>query len=211
MRLATLQTSSPKFEWGFDDTVEVSDLNWRSHSDVCGHFHPHVTVGMQSVAQLNEATYKEIATLIDGNFLKQTVRANELDGIRYVGFKPEDVMNFHVNSSEHDENAIKYANSIQFDQWEEIGRDPDFNWNERARMLLWVGNIKLHCSCPSFLYWGYQYICTVLDAAIYPEERFPRIRNPQERGVVCKHLNRVLRVLPFHSGSIAKELRRQFG
>ena len=211
MKLTTLQTSAPQFEWAFDDTVEVADLNWRSHSDVCGHFHPYVTTSMRSVATLNEATYKDIATMIDGDFLNQTVRANELTGIRYVGFKPLDVMNFHVDSSEKEQNAIKYANSIKFDQWEEIGRDPDFNWMERARMLLWVGDIRLHCSCPSFLYWGYQYICTVLDAAIYPEERFPRIRNPQERGIVCKHLNRVLRVLPFHAGQIARELRSQFG
>lgn len=166
---------------------------------------------MGDVRTVNETTYKELGQLIDGNFLNQKVRADQLTGIRYVGFKPDDIMNFHVNSSEHASNRIRYTNSIQFDQWEEIGTDPDFNFMERARLLLWVGDIRVHCTCPSFLYWGYQYMCTVMDAAVYPEERFPRERNPAERGIVCKHLNRVLRVLPFHNAQIASELKRQFG
>lgn len=159
---------------------------------------------------LTEATYKEIAELIDGAFLAQKVRADQLNGIFYRGFDGN-TMVFEVNSSEHEENRIRYRNLIEFDEWEQIGQDNDFNAAEKARMLLWVGNIKLHCTCPSFLYWGYQYMLNVLDSAIYPEQRPPKERNPNERGIVCKHLNRVLRVLPFYSGSIAKEFRNQFG
>ena len=210
MRVSNLHTQYPDFSWGMGCS-EGHVHNWRSHSDVCEAYQPYVQVRMPQVAALNEATYKDIGSMIDGNFLKQKIRADELDNVQYVGFKPDNVMNFHVKSSKHAENGIRYANSVMFEQWEEIGLDGDFNYPEKARMLLWVGDIKLHCSCPSFLYWGYQYICSVLDAAIYPEERFPRIRNPQERGIVCKHLNRTLRVLPFHSGSMAKELKRQFG
>ena len=198
--------------WGHDTAGVISEcVDYSRHSSVCEHYHPYISIPMQNVALLNEATYKDIGSLIDGNFLNQKVRADELTGIRFVGFEPDDVMNFYVDSSNKENNRIRYTNSIQFNEWDEIGSDPDLNFAERARMLLWVGNIKLHCTCPSFLYWGYQYMCTTLDAAIYPEERFPRERNPGERGIVCKHLNRVLRVLPFHSGEIAREAKRQFG
>jgi hypothetical protein len=213
MQVAGLQNRPVlRGQWGYSGSnTIVESVDYSRHSSVCGHYHPHVSIPMQSIATLNEATYKELGSLVDGNFLSQKLRSDELNGIRFVGFEPEDVMNFHVNSSKSSDNRIRYTNSIQFEEWDEIGSDPDLNFAERARMLLWAGNIKLHCTCPSFLYWGYQYMCTVLDAAIYPEERYPRERNPGERGIVCKHLNRVLRVLPFHSGEIAKETKNQFG
>ena len=47
---------------------------------------------------------------------------------------------------------------------------------------------------------------TQLDAAIVPEQRFPKIKNPQLKGVVCKHLLRTLKVLPFHLGDVAKAI-----
>jgi len=213
MQVAALQNRPVlQGQWGYNGTNTIMEgVDFHRHSSVCEHYHPYVSLPMKTVATLNEATYKELGQLVDGNFLSQQVRAEELTGIRFVGFEPDSVMNFHINSSSHTKNRIKYTNSIQFDEWEEVGSDPDLNFTERARMLLWVGNIRLHCTCPSFLYWGYQYMCTVLNAAIYPEERFPRERNPGERGIVCKHLNRVLRVLPFHSGEIAKEAKNQFG
>lgn len=170
----------------------------------------HQSVSLEDVRALNEATYKEIASMIDGNFLSQKVRADALDGITLSGFD-NNIMKFLINSSDYATNRIQYQCSVQFDEWDQIGPDPEFNYAEKARMLLWVGNIRLHCTDPSYLYWGYNYLLSVLDAAIYPEERKPVIRNPQERGIVCKHLNRILRVLPFYSGDIAKELKRQFG
>lgn len=204
--------SSPDYRWKFTENVQgLESLDWDSPRDVCQHFSPYVKTDISQVANINEATYKQLAQEIDGGFLNQKIRAEELRGAFFVGFKPENVMNFRVPSSEHDKNRINYINSIMFENWDEIGSDPDFDFNERARMLLWVGDIRLHCTCPSFLYWGYQSILTVLDAAIYPEERFPRIRNPNERGVVCKHLNITLRVLPFNNTAIARELKKQFG
>jgi len=196
--------------WHLGNTdVEPEQLVFEDRNGMVELLQPYATVDMAKYA-LNEVTYKELASGIDGNFLNQKVRADALKGIRYVGFD-DNVMNFMVNSSKFDENHIQYKVSIMFDQWDELGQDTSFNFAERARMLLWVGDIRLHCTDPSFLYWGYQYILTVFDASIYPEERPPRVRNPGERGIVCKHLNRVLRVLPFHSGEIATELKRQFG
>ncbi len=211
MQLKQLDSNKKCFHWDMEHThVEPHQLQFENREHMVNLFNPYVTVDMKQFSQINEVTYKEIAQLIDGNFLKQKIRADALTGIQLHGFDG-DMMNFLINSSEFDRNRIRYMNTIKFDQWAELGQDPDFNFAERARMLLWVGDIRLHCTCPSFLYWGYQYILSVLDAAVYPEARFPKIRNPGERGVVCKHMNRILRVLPFYSGVIARELKKQFG
>lgn len=210
MKVQALHEAKTNFKWDFLQAPEDLGCVYDMH-EAHKAFKPFVRVKLQEHNQLNEATYKEIASAIDPNFLNQRVRANALSGIRFVGFSDSNIMNFSVNSSKFSENRIRYVNSVLFEQWEEVGADPDFNFMERARLLLWASDIRLHCTCPSFLYWGYQYILTVLDAAIYPEERFPNIRNPGERGVVCKHMNRILRVLPFHSTEIASELKNQFG
>jgi len=211
MQLNQLDEHKDCIHWHLgNDDVTPDQLVFEDQKHMVDLLKPYPTVNMKEYSQLNEATYKDIASLIDGNFLQQKVRADALNGIQLIGFDGN-VMNFLINSSEIERNRIRYQCSVMFDQWDELGQDADFNFNERARMMLWVGDIRLHCTCPSFLYWGYQYICTVLDAAIYPEVRYPKIRNPGERGVVCKHLNRILRVLPFHNAKIASELKTQFG
>ena len=53
------------------------------------------------------------------------------------------------------------------------------------------GDIRVDCSCGRYLYW-FRYMCTVADIAIVPERAFPKIRNFRTRGIICKHLIRVL-------------------
>ena len=209
MQLNHLREDKPNFRWHIENH-NTTDLKLYDVEETCRVLEPYAWVNMQEYSYLNEATYKDIASLIDPTFLKQKVRANELQGLELRGFD-KNIMQFMINSSEHDENSIRYGCNVLFDQWDEIGQDPDFNFVERSRMLLWVGDIRLHCTCPSFLYHAYQYILTVLDASIYPERRKGVIRNPNDRGVVCKHLHRVLKVLPFYSGEIASEMKKQFG
>ena len=71
------------------------------------------------------------------------------------------------------------------------------------------GDIEVHCNDPSYLYYGWQYIGTQLGYALFPERRFPRIRNPGLQGTVCKHLFNVLQVLPFHITRIVRDMKRQ--
>lgn len=195
------------YEWDHDHDATCHSLDKR---DIVEAFRPCIRMNLKQNTIINEATYKEIALLIDGNFLRQKVRADALTGIRYTGFDG-DTMKFMVNSSEYVENRIQYLNQIKFDEWEEVGQDDELSNPEKARLLLWAGNIRLSCSCPSYIFWGYQYLQTVIDAAIYPEERKPVIRNPNERGIVCKHQVKVLKVIPWYLGNIATELKRQFG
>lgn len=208
MRLAEVRPA--QITW--DTRHDPHDHRECSHQvdEFCSHTGVHQCIRMEQVRGLNEATYKELAGMIDGNFLNQKIRADALNGIKLAGIEGN-TMQFLINSSEYAQNRIQYQCSVQFDQWEEVSQDTDLNFVEKARLLLWVGNIRLHCTDPSFLYWGYQYLLTALDAAVYPEERKPQVKNPDERGIVCKHLNRILRVLPFYSGDIAKALKAQYG
>lgn len=98
---------------------------------------------------------------------------------------------------------------VQFNEWDEQVKDTNINANEAARLLLWGANIKLHCHCPSFSYWGFNYILDQMDASIYHEDRYPHIRNPQLRGIACKHLIRTLKVLPFHLADMASQIKAQ--
>jgi len=50
---------------------------------------------------ITEATYSEIASLIDGNFLNQKIRADELQSANFLQFD-NDIMQFTVPSSEFD-------------------------------------------------------------------------------------------------------------
>jgi hypothetical protein len=70
------------------------------------------------------------------------------------------------------------------------------------------GNLALNCTCPSFLYWGYRYLLTKHDASIFPETRPPVKRNPYQRGIVCKHLNRTIKAFPFYSSDLANYIKR---
>jgi hypothetical protein len=199
---------SPSISWN----IGCHDHNPHecTHEEAFDRFQLSAHMNLREAQILNEVTYKELASIIDPQFLNQQIRADVLTGLE-LDSVTDDVLNFLVNSSEFTENRIRYKCSVSFDEWDETGSDPDLNYAEKARLLLWAGNIRLNCTCPSFLYWGYQYILTVLDAAINPETRNPVIRNPNHNGACCKHLNRVLRALPFYSGKIAKALKDQFG
>jgi hypothetical protein len=98
---------------------------------------------------------------------------------------------------------------IQFPEWFEQVNDDSINANEAARLLLWSGNVKLHCPCPSFSFYGFNYILDQMDASIYHEDRYPKIRNPNLRGVCCKHLRKSLKVLPFHLADMAQVIKAQ--
>jgi len=69
------------------------------------------------------------------------------------------------------------------------------------------GDILVHCTDPSWVYWGFKYIGTVDDYAVYPENRPPDINNPGKRGSVCKHLDNVLYTIPFNVAQIGKKMK----
>lgn len=68
--------------------------------------------------------------------------------------------------------------------------------------------IKVHCDCPAFHYWGYKYMAWKRGYGIQREVRPPIIRNPFERGFLCKHLYLVLGLFPTLKKVIASKFAR---
>ena len=165
------------------------DHNHYFHDDT-----PHV---------LDEAFYKDFMAEINPNNLPHRDYAPLIPYVRYVGTK-DNIMKYFVPNKYNGWNTF-----IQFMDWNEQMADMSLKPQEVARLLLWSGNIRVHCPCPAFKFWGSQYILTQLDAAIIPETRYPHIRNPSLRGIVSKHLNRNLKVLPFHLGDMAGAIKEQ--
>lgn len=69
-------------------------------------------------------------------------------------------------------------------------------------------NLLVYCNCPAFKWWGHQYIMTTTKSIIpgFENRVYPKVRNPQLKGKVCKHLYIVLQDLPKQSRKIYKSL-----
>ncbi len=156
--------------------------------------HPHI---------LDEMFYKDIMAEINPNNLPYRDYAPLIPYVKYVGTK-QNIMKYFVPNTYNGWNTY-----IQFMEWNEQVADESLTAPEAARLLLWSGNIRVHCPCPAFKFWGSQYILTQLDSAIIPENRYPHIRNPSLKGIVCKHLNRSIKVLGFHLGDMASAIKEQ--
>lgn len=66
------------------------------------------------------------------------------------------------------------------------------------------GDVKVSCSCPAFKYLGYDYISSSIDSKSgTKEDRYPKIKNPELGGIVCKHLDVILK--DFKKESIYKK------
>jgi hypothetical protein len=154
---------------------------------------------------LDEITGPDMLHVIDPRDLPHRDYEPLLKYVKYVETR-QNILKFFVPSPTRINAWNVY---IQYVEWEQQVRDTSLSAPEAARLLYWAGNIRVHCGCPSFLFWGYQYVLTQMDAAMVPETRYPHIRNPQLRGIVCKHLRRTIPTLGFHVGDMAKAIKQQ--
>lgn len=155
----------------------------------------------ESAERLDELTYKDIMKVISPNDLPHRDYSPLIKYVRYEEMR-KDIMKFFVPNHYNGWNTY-----IQFIDFNEQLKDLSINAVECARLLMWSSNIRVHCTCPAFKFWGSEYILTQLDAAIVPENRFPHIRNPYLKGIVCKHGNRTIKTLPFHIGDLASYIK----
>lgn len=173
----------------------------------------------EKLLSLDEVTMKQLRTGIDGKIRK---RADPVT-CRLVSLSPSGVMTFYSSSvTTWPGTRDAWTQHVQLVDWEEaIATLADgANFMDAANLAVF-GDVRVSCNCPSFLYHGYKYILTQLDA-LYPpapdaagqtggEERFPQARNPELEGVVCKHLSAVLYVSTMSISKVAslmKEMAR---
>lgn len=80
-----------------------------------------------------------------------------------------------------------------------------------ASKLFNEGDVELSCDCDAEKYWGPAYQLTQRHAKYgEPEERSPDIRNPKQYGQYCKHIQVLMRTLPFYQTTIANWLGKEF-
>jgi hypothetical protein len=156
---------------------------------------------------LEEATAKEILQGVDPEFLSHSQRVEVIRkmGVQYRGTKGDTVTFESHSASEPGKN---YTQTIKMLGFRQAMRQKDANLRSRVRDSV-LGDLKVHCTGPAFKFWGYQYIITRLGAALVPERRKPDVRNPARRGLVCKHLDAVLKAFPFWISNITSDLKKQ--
>jgi len=144
---------------------------------------------------------------IDWDFIHMAQHFNAVQdlGTRFSGVDGDMV---HFDTQSESTPGHEWHQWIRMTELPDVIEDPDMTIQDKVKLAL-QGDLQVHCNCPAFKYWGYQYITTQLGAAVTPEHRPPNVRNPQRKGDVCKHLALVLRVLPFWWNNIAGELAKQ--
>lgn len=104
---------------------------------------------------------------------------------------------------------------VQFDEFWEMyddneASDKKLSLASLLNLVIMHGNIKVYCSCPSWLYGGYKYMATELDYAFKEREnRFPKIKNPKLLGTLCKHAFVVVKALPYQKFGIEAAIKRK--
>jgi hypothetical protein len=156
---------------------------------------------------LGEKSYKDLRRDAP-HYLRTRDRSKQTPGSRFQSIDEKNVVHFKTPS--HETPGLVYDEWVRLLDLDELLKTQSGIKKplEIIRMAL-EGNIEIHCTCPAWKYWGYQYMGTKDDYSIEDEPRYPRIRNPRLKGSVCKHLDNVLFILPFQNTKILKELRAQ--
>ena len=124
----------------------------------------------------------------------------------------EVVIKFVCSAAGHEMHSVYIALDSFFDLWDENeSSEKKVNMAYLVNMAIMQGEIRCSCTCPAWIYSGAKYIGTQLGYAYGGKEtRFPRIKNPQLKGSVCKHLYVTLKALPFQKFGIASQITSEF-
>ena len=166
---------------------------------------------------------KEILSKVDRNFIHHGEYSKELPIVNYNGAKykslefmgyngkPEYVVNFEVGSATTP--GKKYKVQVLLPGIGQLLRDKSKVMLMRDRVLKAVSDMDIlaYCPCPADLYWGYNFIANQRKAMIpkYKTTIPPNVRNPRRRGIICKHLDLVLRTLPFNANNIVSDIKKK--
>jgi hypothetical protein len=155
---------------------------------------------------LGEENYKDLRSDAP-DFLNVRAKSKQTPGSRYQFTDKKGVIHFKTNS--HRIPGVVYDQQVKLLDLDAVIQR--FGGTRRPQEIVRMaieGNIEVHCTDPSWKYWGFQYIGTKDDYSIVPEPRYPKVRNPNLKGSVCKHLDNVLYILPFQVSKVTADLRK---
>jgi len=181
--------------------------------------------------ELNEATFDTIRrkhrsiNKLFPDFAAKTKGVERNGGLRLVSMD-KNRWTFKVHSGTKKD--VWYEDHILFKGVEEVLKKVVMNrrlWSKSgdkadmrqvAHEFMKKVDVEVSCTCPAFRYWGPSYILSLSKySAQYsmdnPETRAPNVRNPRKYGAVCKHLDRVLKVMNFYGTTITKWLVQFYG
>lgn len=148
----------------------------------------------------------EILGAVDPDFIHHGEYRKELKKPRLVGAKGRH-LTFETKSSDYDENGKTYLQHILYVNIKYFTRDKTIDPLEAVALVIEEGDMTVRCTCPSAKWWGYNYITTQLDSIYgHKQNKAPNIRNPKQRGILCKHLHNVLEYIPDIRGIIEDQL-----
>ena len=156
-------------------------------------------------------TAKELLDARDGNFIHHDKYTSELT-------EPEleyaycNTLKFSIKSSDYGKkvkggtNITKYKVFVLFEDFYTIGSDKDIDFEDAIDYAINFGDIHIRCTCPAAQFWGYNYEGTAMRYlyGVPREGRFPKIRNPNLQGTICKHADKVLQWVLKHKDIVAK-------
>lgn len=89
------------------------------------------------------------------------------------------------SKSVHQEHMVK----LRMDQYDDYLQDPPAGNYKNAAKEAAKGRLSIDCDCGRHQYW-YRYMATAGNYCVAPpkEFSFPKIRNPELRGLACKHV-----------------------
>ena len=145
------------------------------------------------VESLSDDTYKQLKLWATGfpgirKSSKATAAPNRELATQYVSVSSKGVITFVTSSgTSASKSWTQRVQMLDLDKL--LAKHKDKKKPMEIVRLALKGNIKLNCNDPSWLYWGFKYKAYVRGYGMNRETRFPKIRNPQLRGTVCKHLD----------------------
>lgn len=100
------------------------------------------------------------------------------------------VINIRVEASDvsqHQHHMVR----VRFEEWDQLvdGAAEDDKGTAKLAKQLCAGRVSYDCDCGRHQYW-YRYIATAGNFALAPpkEYAYPKVRNPDLKGVACKHV-----------------------
>lgn len=132
-------------------------------------------------------------------------------GVKLDTTKKEVVVKFETSAPGHSTQHVFVQLCDFWDMWEANLTSPKkLSLASILNLIIMHGDIRIYCTCPSWVYGGYKYMATELDYAYgSSEKRFPKVRNPKLLGTLCKHAFIVVKALPYQKFGIESALRKE--
>lgn len=132
------------------------------------------------------------------NFLDVSQRSTEIGGARIMSLSQADaIITFSIQGL-----TGVYNEYIRIKKL--VGVNTSSYTVDELTSVILTSDLEVACTCPAFLYWGFQYISAIESYGLWIATISPDVRNPNLRGNVCKHLYNILSNWPRFSAEIAE-------